>query len=95
MIDLILFVIILILLGGFGWYAREQERVKTKLINAILAKDSTEYVNRTLADKTELIVPQVADKDPDLIAMDQINDEQFDAMIQSTLENEVAEQEIT
>ncbi len=87
MIDLILFAIILVLLGGFGWYVREQEKVKTKLINAILAKDSTEYVNRTLADATDVVKPDMTPNfSSDLVPETQLSDEDFDAHIAQQLE---------
>ncbi len=89
MIEILLFAIIVVLLGGFGWYVREQEQVKTKLINAILAKDSQEYVNRTLADNTEIVKPDIQPRIPsDLIPETQLSDEDFDKHIQDSL-NEV------
>ena len=66
--ELILFGIIVILLGGFGWYVREQERFKSKLINAILAKDSNEFRDLELTDKVKPIQPpkeQVSDFIPE------------------------------
>ena len=48
--------------------------------------------NLTFADNTK-ITPEIAKQDPDLIPMDQLNDEQFDAHIQGQLSNDVAEQE--
>lgn len=90
MTEIVFGVIILALLGGFGWYVREQERAKSKLINALLAKDSQEYVNRTLADNTK-IEPEVT-RDPDLIPMDQLNEEDFDKHIQATLNQEEEEE---
>ncbi len=94
MTDIILTAIIIVLLGGFGWYIREQEKVKTKLINAILAKDSNEYINRTLAENTK-IEPEInAPQNPELIPFDQANEEQFDAHIQATLGNDLSDQEI-
>ena len=92
MSEVILGVIILALLGGFGWYIREQNRERLKLINAILAKDSQEYVNRTLAENTK-ITPEINKGDPDLIAMDQLDDEAFDKHIQATLGNSVEDEE--
>lgn len=93
MSEVILGLVIAALLGVFGWYVREQGRERSKLINAILAKDSTEYVNRTLAEKTEALRPQVNTSNPDLIPMDQVNDEQFDAMIAKQLGTEVTDEE--
>ena len=85
MTELILTAIIVTLLGGFGWYVREQNRERSKLINAILAKDSQEYVSRTLADSTEIVKPEV-NPPSDLIPETQLSDEDFDKHIQSQLE---------
>lgn len=94
MTDIAFTIIILALLGGFGWYIREQHKQHTKLINAILAKDSQEYVNRTLAENTT-IKPEVnGPQDPDLIPMDQLSEEGFDNHIQAVLHNQVADQEV-
>ncbi len=86
MLNYLLFAIIVVLLGGFGWYVREQEQVKTKLINAILAKDSQEYVSRTLADNTT-IKPEInGDQKSDLIPMDRLTEEEFDNHIAAQAE---------
>jgi hypothetical protein len=95
MTEIIFAIIIIALLVGFGWYIREQERKISKLINALLAKDSQEYVNRTLAENTQ-IKPEVnGPQDPDLIPMDQLSEEGFDSHIQAMLNNKVADQEVT
>ncbi len=93
MTELILAGIIVVLLGGFGWFVREQNRERSKLINAILAKDSQEYVNRTLADSTQVLKPEVNPTDPDLLPMDQLSEEDFDKHIQATLGNSVEDEE--
>jgi hypothetical protein len=95
MSEIILAIINIILLGGFGWYVREQSRERAKLINAILAKDSHDYVQRTLAENTK-ITPEINGKqDPDLVPMDQLSDELFDKHIQQTLGNNIEDQEVT
>lgn len=86
-------VIIFAILLAFGWYVRESNREKSKLINGILAKSSQDMVNMTLADQTE-IKPEVNKLDPDLVSMDQLDDEGFDQHIQRTLGNEVTDEEM-
>ena len=74
--ELILFAIILVLLGGFGWYVREQERFKSKLINAILAKDSNEFRDLELTDKVKPIkAPEKIE--PDFIPESELSNEEF------------------
>lgn len=92
MTELTFGIIIIAILVGFGWYIREQNRERSKLINAILAKDSQEYVNRTLAENTK-IVPEINAKDPDLIPVDELNDDQWEAHIKA-MNNEIKDQEI-
>lgn len=94
MTDIIFAIIILCLLVGFGWYVREQSKERSRLINAILAKNSQEYVNRTLAEQTK-ITPEINKTDPDLVPMDQLSDEAFDKHIQATLGNDIEDQEVT
>ena len=92
MTDLILGAIIIVLLGGFGWYVREQEKTKSKLINALLAKDSQEYVSRQLADQTEIVKPEIQTPS-EIVSTDQLNDEEFDKHIQEQLNSEVTDEE--
>lgn len=95
MTDITFGIIILALLGGFSWYVYKQEQKEAKLINAILSKDSQEYVSRTLAENTK-IKPEIngAEEEPDLMSMDQLTDEGFDSHIQAMLNNKVADQEV-
>lgn len=93
MTEIIFGVIILILVSAFCWYIRESNEERVKLINAILAKNTQEYVTRTLADATKEIKPEVNPQDPDLIPMDQLDEEAFDAHIQQTLGNETTDEE--
>lgn len=95
MTDFIFAFIILALLGCFAWYVREQGKERSKLLNALLAKDSQDYVNRTLAENTT-IKPEVnGNTNLDLMPFDQLSDDQFDEHIQATLGNEVVDQEVT
>lgn len=80
MIELILAGIIIALLLGFGWYVREQEREKSKLINAILAKNPQEFNDLNLTDKLKPQKPQV-EKPPDLVSTEDMTDEEFDKQI--------------
>ena len=96
MTEAFLTIIILALIGVFMWYIKKQEATVSKLINAVLSKSGDEYVNRTLADNTQ-IKPEInGHHNPDLVAMDQLSDEQFDAHIAAQLDNEDAvDQEVT
>ena len=85
--ELIFSGIILVLLGGFGWYVREQERFKSKLINAILAKDSTEFRDLELTDKVKPIKPSVQPP-PDFIPESDISDEEFAKLHNIELNNQ-------
>lgn len=83
MSEIILGVIIIVILGGFGWYVREEKKETSKLINAILAKDSTDYVSRTLADGTE-IKPDI-NPPTDLIPESQLSQDEFEQGIEDQL----------
>lgn len=91
--DIFLGLVCLGLIGAFVLYVRETNREKQKLINALIARNAQETANLTFADNTK-ITPEVTKPDPDLIPMDQLNDEQFDEHIQATLNNQTVEQEI-
>ena len=94
MTDLFFTLIIIALLTGFFFYIREQERKTSKLINALLSKDTTDYVSRTLAENTQ-IKPEVnGNTNPDLISMEQLDDDAFDAHIKATLDNKLVDQEV-
>lgn len=84
MTELILGGIIISLLVGFGWYVRESHREHSKLVNALLAKNSQEYVERTLADHTE-IKPEIQ-TNPDLMRVEDMSDEEFDNHIAQELQ---------
>ena len=64
-VELILLGVIIILCGLLGWEKRENRLEKSKLINALLAKNAQEMVNLELADKTEIKTETV--KEPDLV----------------------------
>lgn len=85
--ELIFGVIILVLLGGFSWYVREQERFKSKLINAILAKDSNEFRDLELTDKVKPIKPPVQTP-PDFIPESELTDEEFSKLHNIELNNQ-------
>lgn len=86
--------IIFALLGAFSWYVRESNRDKTKLINGILAKNSQEYVERTLAENTE-IKPEIGNNVPsEFVDMSTLDEEGFDKHIQQTLGNEITDEEV-
>lgn len=86
-------IVIIAILVLFGWYIRESNKDKTKLLNGILAKSPQDMVNMTLADNT-IIEPEVNKPDPDLMNMETLSDEEFDAHIQKTLGNQIEDEEI-
>lgn len=87
MTELILGGILLVVLGGFGWYVREEERFKSKLINAILAKDSVEYLDRNFADTLES-KKETKDKPPELVLEQDLTDEDFSRHIEKINEKD-------
>ena len=89
--ELILFGIILVLLGGFGWYVREQERFKSKLINAILAKDGNEFRDLELTDKVKPIKPPIQTP-PDFVPESELTDEEFSKLHNIQLNQELNNQ---
>lgn len=99
MLDILLFLVIVSLIGViiFLLYRGEKERKilldnftidKNKLINALVARKPEEYRDLVLADKvTPITTPPQAQQSPDLVPLDQVSDEDFDAHIQEQLAN--------
>lgn len=80
MTDLIFGGIIIVLLGAIGWIIRENSIERSKLINAILAKNSQEYVTRTLAENTK-IEPEI-NPPSDLTPESQLSQEDWEKSIE-------------
>ena len=70
-------IIVLSLLLGWKEYSGRKER--SKLINALMAKDAQDLVNLEMADKTQIKVQQP--KPPDMVPMEQISDDEFEKYI--------------
>ena len=93
MIELIFGAIIFSLLAVLVWLVYLHDKRVNKLINAILAKTPQDLTNLTLAENTQ-IKPEINKTDPDLVPLDQLNEEQFDRHIQSMLSNQKTDEEI-
>lgn len=78
--------IIIALLGSFVLYVKESNAEKAKLINALVAKSPEQFRDLNLADKVAPIKPETQ-KQPDLVSIDQMSEEEFDKHIKQQLEN--------
>lgn len=70
-------------LVAFVAYVYLTNKEKAKLVNALMSKDSTEFVHNTLADQTK-IEPEIK-SNPDLLPIENLNEEEFDKHIQEEL----------
>lgn len=94
MLDIFLLITILALISLIGliYYLNIQER--SKLINAVVAKHSTDLVNTTLADQSKIEVKKEPEQqiDSDLLPLSEATDDQFQAMINE--ENRLVDQQV-
>ena len=75
MIEGVLIGVILLLCGLLVWKERETRLERNKFINALLARNVREMVDLEVADKIE---PKTEiPKEPDLIPVEDLNDEEF------------------
>lgn len=67
----------------FGGYLYLEHKEKSKTINALIAKNSQEYLNHEMADKTQPIKvePQQQDLRADLKELSDLTDTEFDENI--------------
>ena len=67
-------------LALFGGYLYLEHKEKAKTINALISKNSQEFINHEMVDKTEKIKvePQQDDIKSDLEALSEMTDEEFD-----------------
>lgn len=79
-IEGILLLVILVLCGLLGWKEREARLERSKLINALLAKNAQEMVNLDLADKTQIKVDPPL-KEPDFIPPENLSQEDWEKAV--------------
>ncbi len=72
-------------LVAFVGYVYLSNEEKKKLINAVLSKNAQEFTNLTFADQTK-IEPDIK-SNPDLMPIENLDDEAFDKHIQEELNN--------
>ena len=66
-------------LGAFVYYIYLESKEKQKTINALIAKNSQEFINHEFSDKTEKIkVESQPDLRADLEELKDLSDEEFD-----------------
>ena len=67
----------------FAGYIYLESKEKAKTINALIAKNSQEYLNHEMADKLESVKPQepVPELPPDFVEEYALSDEDFDKKI--------------
>ena len=76
-VEVILTGVILILCALLGWKEREARLERSKLINALLARNAVEMANLDLVDKTQ-IKAQVPEKEPDFIPPENLSQEDWE-----------------
>ncbi len=86
MIEITLGIVLLGVLGLFGWYITESNKEKAKLVNALIARTSKEMSDLTIADQTQIKIKPV-DSTPDLVPVDSMSDDEFDEHIKRELED--------
>ena len=72
-------------LGFLAFYVYLENKEKAKTINALIAKNSQEFLNHELSDKTEKIkVEPQLDLRADLQELSDLSDEDFDKRVLSS-----------
>ena len=74
-------------LVAFGWYIYLESKEKSKTINALIAKNSQEFLNHELSDKMDKVnVTPQPDIQSDLQQLEDLTDEEFDQHVAPTVE---------
>jgi hypothetical protein len=81
MIEIILLLVIAVLCGLVGWMDYNNRKERKDLLNMLVAKDNSELVNLTLADKTEIKAEKPREEKQDLVPLGEITDDEFDEHI--------------
>ena len=70
-------------LAFMAWYVHLESKHKNKMINSLIAKNSTEYLNHEMADKLEGVKQQepIPELPPDFVEESALSDEEFDKNI--------------
>lgn len=82
MIELVLLGVIAVLSALLVWEKRQDRLERSKLINALLARNATELANLEFVDKVK---PSDTKVQQDAIATSDMTDEEFDEHIQEQL----------
>ena len=69
----------IVTLAVFAAYIYLESKEKAKTINALIAKNSQEYLNHEMADKLQGVKPQepLPELSPDLVEESALSDEEF------------------
>lgn len=78
-----LVLVIVALVSLIGWLDWNNRKERSKLINALVAKDAQELRDLEFVDKFQPV--QQEEKTPDLTAVESLTDEEFDKAIQEEL----------
>lgn len=77
--EAILLGVIIVLAGLLGWEKRENRLERSKLTNALLAKNAQEMVNLDLADKTQ--IKTEVPKQSDFVPQENLSQEDWEKAI--------------
>lgn len=80
MTELILGAIIIVLIAYHAFTTHQNNREKAKLINALIAKTSQDFINSEMTDKVKPLKPEV-EKKPEMTAVDQLDDDEWSEAI--------------
>ncbi len=83
--DIALGLVSLSLVIAFVFYVRESNKEKAKLINALIAKTPEQARDLDLADKVAPIQPAVTPQQPDLVPLENVDEEEFEQHIKEQL----------
>ena len=89
MIEILFTIIICAVIAHHAWESYLNNKKQEKLVNSLIAKNANEMTTLTLADQTKVIAEKPTGQS-DLIPTDEMNDEQFQTMIDN--ENRVVEE---
>lgn len=78
--------VIVALVALLGWDRHENRKERSKMLNAILSKNTEDQVHMDMADKTKIVMEDRKEQmEPDLVQESQLDDREFNKRIKEEL----------
>ena len=84
MTEILLTLIIVLLLGYHAWSTHQNDKAKRQLVDALIARSATELRDLRIAEKTKIEVKPSRGEMPDMVPLDQVNDDDLLEAVKET-----------